>query len=84
MPDSLDDRWDRYRMEVGSGREEKSADVDIVYTIDKPFDKRFELKDRMSMGKIEVLIDENFKPQYPLSSRGSHRFGNGIRAEIGR
>ena len=51
MPDSPDDRWDHYRMEVASGREEKSADVDIVYTTDKPFDKPFELKGRMSMEK---------------------------------
>jgi len=51
MPGSPDDRWDRYRMEVASGREEMSADVDIVYTIDKPFDKPFELKGRMPMEK---------------------------------
>lgn len=48
MLDSPDDRWDRSRMEVASGEEEKSADVDIVYTIDKPFDRPLEQTGRMS------------------------------------
>jgi hypothetical protein len=29
--------------------------------------------------EIEVLVDEDFKPKYPLASRGLNRFGNGIR-----